>query len=960
MTGLSQRFSINEGDDVGLSGTVQPLSSRSGFSDPADDDTAAFPWRVVDYVAGTPLDEPSRIVLQWMGGELHRWHEYQVGDGDRFFIGLVEPELRILTAAEARDLLIASAGWLRPPAELPEGQLRVLEAADILPAETDMPLLQDGGDSFSPQTVLGDDDRVRVLWDDIQQFPWYNVGYQRQVYPNGGAFRCTAFLVTPHVTLTNGHCVFNSERGGYAETVQFAPGQFQGSTGGTVVRPFGGLHAATAWETNPTYTTDPSDHFAHDYAAVFYENGFDQLGIDTYVPLVFNVVPASVQITGYPSTVHEESSLSMWTAVGAAVVRSWDHRILHHQADTSGGNSGGPMWEWVDGQARVVGVHAFGSTNYNGGPRLTDHNLALIQQWMAWTPGSRDVGDTLAMAEVTGIGPGSGAYTHSTSIGIGGHGDKDVDLYRFVAAAGSTVLLSTSLPAGGNPMDTILRLFDASGTQLAVNDDFGGSLYSHVEHTFAASGTYYAGVSGYSNFNYDPNVAGSGVAGSTGDYHLTLQLDSPVGTGTWVGVDFGRADSLSPNHWTLFSGGTVPATLVDLIDEAGNSTAIDLTIERIGDSSLLTDDSVPAPSTLPIHSQSLAGLDGNVWYSASAPIRLTWSDLTPSEIYEVYVFGSDTWDGAQNVTITGAGAPIQFTQQYAANRLFVNAELGDSNRHLSSFAVFVAANASGQIVIDAVPTTEFGGLAGVAIRPSDDDPAERGEIRGFKWHDINGDGVWDAGEPGLEGWEIYLDLNDNGQWDEGEPRTTTGADGSYAFLDLVPGDYTVAEVMQDGWQQTFPSRIPAQDTAGTFGQSNPDWWDEWAVGRQEEPPSDLLPWHVLAGLDSWQRAQCPAQSGSCLGGSGRRPDAAGGRHPWHRRAGRLRRCRSACRDRSFAGRVRFGSRCGRVSGHYPGVCRRRARVAGAPAEPVGGSRAGRRPVRREPAVPDVHNPGTLW
>jgi hypothetical protein len=30
-------------------------------------------------------------------------------------------------------------------------------------------------------------------------------------------------------------------------------------------------------------------------------------------------------------------------------------------------------------------------------------------------------------------------------------------------------------------------------------------------------------------------------------------------------------------------------------------------------------------------------------------------------------------------------------------------------------------------------------------------------------------------------WEIYLDLNGNGQWDEGEPKTTTAADGSYAF-----------------------------------------------------------------------------------------------------------------------------------------------------------------------------------
>jgi len=82
------------------------------------------------------------------------------------------------------------------------------------------------------------------------------------------------------------------------------------------------------------------------------------------------------------------------------------------------------------------------------------------------------------------------------------------------------------------------------------------------------------------------------------------------------------------------------------------------------------------------------------------------------------------------------------------------------------------------------------------------------EIHGFKFNDINGDGLWDdANEPALPDWDIYLDLNDNGLYDTGEPNTVTGNDpnGSYEFLNLPAGTYIVAEMPQTGWTQTFPA-----------------------------------------------------------------------------------------------------------------------------------------------------------
>jgi RHS repeat-associated protein len=60
-------------------------------------------------------------------------------------------------------------------------------------------------------------------------------------------------------------------------------------------------------------------------------------------------------------------------------------------------------------------------------------------------------------------------------------------------------------------------------------------------------------------------------------------------------------------------------------------------------------------------------------------------------------------------------------------------------------------------------------------------------------------------EPGLPNWTIYLDLNHNGKLDPGEPSTSTDASGHYAFTNLLPGTYTVAEVGQPGWRQTSPT-----------------------------------------------------------------------------------------------------------------------------------------------------------
>ncbi len=76
---------------------------------------------------------------------------------------------------------------------------------------------------------------------------------------------------------------------------------------------------------------------------------------------------------------------------------------------------------------------------------------------------------------------------------------------------------------------------------------------------------------------------------------------------------------------------------------------------------------------------------------------------------------------------------------------------------------------------------------------------QNGSISGFKYNDINGNGIYDPGEPKLAGWTI--NLYDNSVFDE---SMVTNANGDYSFNNLAPGTYSVCEVMQTGWVQTQP------------------------------------------------------------------------------------------------------------------------------------------------------------
>ncbi|MCA9217813.1 MAG: hypothetical protein KDB27_32310 [Planctomycetales bacterium] len=111
--------------------------------------------------------------------------------------------------------------------------------------------------------------------------------------------------------------------------------------------------------------------------------------------------------------------------------------------------------------------------------------------------------------------------------------------------------------------------------------------------------------------------------------------------------------------------------------------------------------------------------------------------------------------------------------------------------------------------LSATPETER--EHSVTVGPTEDrsdlDSADRyrpSEIHGMKFEDVNGNGIHDTGEPGIEGVTVYIDLNRNAMMDAAEPRTLTGPDGTYSFFGLDTDSYVVREIVAPGYVQTFP------------------------------------------------------------------------------------------------------------------------------------------------------------
>jgi hypothetical protein len=268
-------------------------------------------------------------------------------------------------------------------------------------------------------------------------------------------------------------------------------------------------------------------------------------------------------------------------------------RIENYVFNASGtyylGVSGYPNYYY---NAAIAGSGTGGST---GDYRL-DVNL--------FVPTADAAGDTVATAQVTGLGPNPGSFSTNATIGDGLYLNNDVDLYQVQASAGQVITAVTSQPTGGTAMETVLRLFDASGNEL-TNNAFGNGNYARFEYQVASAGTYYIGVSGYYNYYYNPIVANSGYANySLGDYQLNLSVVTPIADAAGDTIATAQATSLGPTPGTYTTTAHIGDGLYPLKD-------VDLYRIDVNAGQLLTAATSLPTGGLPINSETMRLFDAS-------------------------------------------------------------------------------------------------------------------------------------------------------------------------------------------------------------------------------------------------------------------------------------------------------------------------------------------------------------
>jgi V8-like Glu-specific endopeptidase len=231
------------------------------------------------------------------------------------------------------------------------------------------------------ESLLTDvDRRKQILETDLA--PWRMICALEMVGPAGQQLIGTGWFIGPRTLMTAGHCVFDpDELGGWARQITITPGR-NGDR-----RPFPSA-VSTSFSTTDRWLEAQDADF--DYAAI-------HLDTDVGTPIgAFGVAvlpdaeltDRMLNVSGYPL----DPGNGTEQYFHANRVKALTPRRIFYDIDTLGGQSGSPVWAYLDGSNDpvVVGIHAYGvggvpaglGVQANSGPRILAEVMDVIHGWM--------------------------------------------------------------------------------------------------------------------------------------------------------------------------------------------------------------------------------------------------------------------------------------------------------------------------------------------------------------------------------------------------------------------------------------------------------------------------------------------------------------------------------------------------------------------------------------------------
>jgi V8-like Glu-specific endopeptidase len=280
-----------------------------------------------------------------------------------------------LEAAPVRQQLEGSLGAL--PAERGRAAKLIVHGKD--PAVLDRSRRRSGR---ALETVLGHDDRVRILETDLA--PWRMI-CALEIESPSGSFIGTGWFIGPRTLLTAGHCVYGPDMGGWATTIRLAPGRDEDDL------PFGSF-TSQKFSTTQRWIDAQDPDF--DYAAIHLaEPVGEKVGwFSLAVRSPEELKAARVNISGYPGD--RGNGRQQW--FDANSVLAVTPRRVFYSVDTYGGQSGSPVWIQDDPASPpvAVGIHAYGVGGTptalgivaNSAPRISAPVLTVVQGWLKGAP----------------------------------------------------------------------------------------------------------------------------------------------------------------------------------------------------------------------------------------------------------------------------------------------------------------------------------------------------------------------------------------------------------------------------------------------------------------------------------------------------------------------------------------------------------------------------------------------